>query len=597
MAASPYEAGQGVVTVRVRSSAGAVPEDLPLVSLRVRRAANRLPTARIELLDGDMAKGEFALCDGAAFKPGAQLSISAGYGEAEPTLLFEGVVVGQGLRIDDDNRSCLVVECRDKAVGMTVGRRNANHADQTDSEVISSLIGAHGLTADVKRTGHKHQTLAQHFCTDWDFVLARAEANGLLVAVHDGTVAVQPPKVSGAAALTVQYGRDLIEFEADLDACSQLKQAQGVSWDPAAQAVLQGTAAQPAALNAQGNLDSAELAKVIGLADFWLQAGAAQSRDSLDTWASAQQLKAGLARLRGRMRFQGHAAPRVGGLIELKGVGQRFSGPVLVTMLEHEIGHGNWLTDVGFGLSPHWFTARSDVAAPPAGGLLPPVAGLQVGVVMKLDACPDGEPKIQVKLPVLQATNEGIWARLAQPFASDSFGTFFLPEVGDEVLLGYFSDDPSHPVVLGSLYSSKRKPPHELKAPNDVKAIVTRSRHRIEFDEKDKIITITTPGENKVVLDDKDKSILLSDMNGNTVRLGTAGIALDSPKDITCTAKGGITLDAVGAVKVQSKADVTAQGLNVGCKGQVAFKAEGAASAELSASGQTTVRGAMVMIN
>ena len=190
-----------------------------------------------------------------------------------------------------------------------------------------------------------------------------------------------------------------------------------------------------------------------------------------------------------------------------------------------------------------------------------------------------------------------VWARVAKLYASESFGAFFLPEVGDEVLLGYFNADPSHPVVLGSLYSSKRKPPYELGASNDIKAIVTRCKHRIEFDEKDKIITITTPAENKVVISDKDKSILLSDQNGNTVKLDPGGIALDSPKEITCTAKGGITLDAVGAVNISSKADVKAQGLNVNCQAQVGFVAKGTASAELSASGQTTVQGAMVMIN
>ncbi len=596
MSTSPSADGKGLVRFGVQSGGEDVSERIALLSLTIRRAANKVPTARLVLRDGDMPRRTFPLCDDELFKPGALLAISAGY-EKEDSPIFEGVVTSQGLSIDNDGGACLVVDCHDKAVAMTVGRRNANHVDQTDSAVMQTLIGHYGLKADVEATEHEHRVVAQHFCTDWDFMLARAEANGQLVMVQDGTVAVRQPKASGEAVLTVEYGRDLIEFEAELDARSQLTATQGFAWDPANQALLQGTSAGPAALARQGDLDSATLARVIGLDSFVLQAGAPQSRDSLDAWAKAQQLKAALARVRGRVRFQGHAAARVGSLIELKGVGERFSGLVMVTAVEHEVSAGNWLTEVRFGLAPQWFTARPDVAAPPAAGLLPPVAGLQVGVVMKLDACPDGEPKIQVKVPVLQASKEGIWARLAKPFASESFGLFFLPEIGDEVLLGYFNDDPSHPVVLGSLYSSKRKPPYELQAANDIKAIVTRSKHRIEFDDKDKIVTITTPGQNKVVLSDKDKSILLSDMNGNTVRLGTDGIALDSPKDIKCTAKGGITLDAMGTVSISAKADVKAQGMNVTCQGQVGFKAEGAASAELSASGQTTVRGAMVMIN
>ncbi|PTT87718.1 Rhs element Vgr protein, partial [Pelomonas sp. HMWF004] len=377
----------------------------------------------------------------------------------------------------------------------------------------------------------------------------------------------------------------------------QYGSAQAISWDLKTQAALEGTAADPATLPEQGDLDSSTLAEVIGLEKLRLQAGAPQQQDMLTQWAKAQQVKSGLARVRGQLSFQGSAKAQVGGLIELQGVGSRFNGTVFVTGLRHHIEDGNWTTEADFGLDPDWFCARPDVQAPPAGALLPPVSGLQIGVVMKLDADPAGENRIQVKVPVLQAETEGIWARLMQGHASSGFGSFFLPEVGDEVVLGYFAGDPSHPVVLGSLYSSSRKPPYDLAAPNDTKALVTRCKHKLEFDEKDKVITLTTPGGNCVVLSDKDKSILLEDQNGNTVKLSSSGIALDSPKDISLTAKGGITLDAVNAISLTAKADVKASGMNVSCEGQIGFTAKGNATAELSASGQTTVKGALVMIN
>jgi len=152
-------------------------------------------------------------------------------------------------------------------------------------------------------------------------------------------------------------------------------------------------------------------------------------------------------------------------------------------------------------------------------------------------------------------------------------------------------------VILGSLYSSSRQPAYAIEAENNLKALVTRCLAKIEIDDKDKVITITTPANNKIVISDKDKSIVLEDQTSNKVTLDTGGITLDSPKDIKLTAKGSMTLDAVGAVSISSKADVKAAGLNVACEAQVGFTGKGAASAELSASGQTTVKGAMVMIN
>jgi uncharacterized protein involved in type VI secretion and phage assembly len=238
------------------------------------------------------------------------------------------------------------------------------------------------------------------------------------------------------------------------------------------------------------------------------------------------------------------------------------------------------------------------VANPLAAGRLPGVQGLHVGVVLKLDGDPAGESRIKVSVPVMGAAQDGVWARLAQFHASNAFGALFIPEVGDEVVLGFFDADPAHPVVLGSLYSSSQHPPpYAFAAGNNTKAVVTRTKLKVEFDEEKKVITIQTPAVNKIVLSDEGKSILLEDQNGNTVRLDQAGIALDSPKDIKLTAKGGITLDALNAIQITAKADVKASGLNVSCDAQVGFAAKGAATAELSAAGQTTVKGALVMIN
>jgi len=110
-------------------------------------------------------------------------------------------------------------------------------------------------------------------------------------------------------------------------------------------------------------------------------------------------------------------------------------------------------------------------------------------------------------------------------------------------------------------------------------------------------LTVTTPSNNKIVLNDKDKCILLSDQNGNLVKLSDAGIVLDSAHDIQITAKKGIKMDATNAIVVSSKADIEITGLNVTCEAKAGLKAKGTASAELSASGQTTVKGALVQIN
>ncbi len=597
MADSPNLDGGGVLKLSLFCDGSPIDEDIPVVSVNVNKAINKVPFAKIVLLDGDMPGQDFPVSNSDQFKPGAEIKINAGYDDDEETI-FEGVVIRHGIKVSGDNYSRLVVECRDKAVAMTVGRKNANYIDSKDSDVITTLIGNYaGLTAEVSASTTQYSELVQHYSTDWDFMLSRAEINGMLVFVDGAKVSVAPPDGTKAAVLQVTYGEDLMEFSADLDARSQLTSVETVGWDPTKQAVVSEEAAGKA-IGASGNIASAELAKVIGLDKFRLQSTVPLESSVLSDWAKAQQVKSALARIRGRMKFQGSAKASIGDMIELVGVGERFSGNVFVSTVEHDISNGQWTTRADFGMSDNWFAEQRDLITPPASGLLPGVEGLQIGVVMKLDGDPVNEFRIQVKLPVMAAAEEGVWARLANLYATEGMGAFFIPEIGDEVVLGYLNNDPNHPVVLGSLYSSKRASSYELSAENYIKALVTKAELKIEFDDEKKIITIVTPGENKVVLNDDEKSILLEDQNGNKVELGESGITLDSPKDINITAQGGINIEAMDAIAISSSGgDVTAEGLNVSLTAQVGFTAEGSATAELSASGQTTVKGAMVMIN
>jgi uncharacterized protein (DUF2345 family) len=128
-------------------------------------------------------------------------------------------------------------------------------------------------------------------------------------------------------------------------------------------------------------------------------------------------------------------------------------------------------------------------------------------------------------------------------------------------------------------------------------SIVTSGGLRLLFDDDRKEITVVTPGNNRITLSDEAKSISLQDSNGNSVLLSPDGIRLDSPMDIVFNARGRIALSAVGEIALKATQDVKVSGLNVTNTAQVGFTGKGNATAELSASGQTTVKGGIVMIN
>jgi len=596
MTPSPLTGSDDVLAFTITCDGIPLPDNVQVVSIDTNHSANRIPSAIITVLDGDLPNAAFPVADKGNFKPGTLVVISAGYGlTVKP--IYSGVVVRHSVKINSDNDARLVIECRDKALAMTVGRKNANHIDKTDDQIISALISGYaGLSAAVDSTAIAYKELVQYYVTDWDYMMARAEVNGLLVMVDAGKVTVAAPAASAAPVLTLTYGTDIIEFEAELDARRQVASVTATSWDLATLAVLEQTA-KPLTLTGQGDTTAATLAAVLDAGDFGLQTAAPLDGASLAAWAKAQQTKAALARIRGRMLFQGSELAKPGVLITLAGVGAHFNGNVIASNVIHRVAQGSWTTEVEFGMPSYWFADEHRLHAPEASGWTAGIAGLHIGLVLKLDADPEGQYKILVSMPLMKASTAGVWARLSTFYGSAGFGAFVIPEVGDEVILGFFNNDPSCPVILGSLYSSKHQPPYELTAENNSKALVTRSKLKMEFDDDKKVITFITPGNNKVVISDDAQSILLQDQNNNKVELSPSGILLDSPKDITIKAAGKVSISAVQNVEVTAMADVMVSGTNINNTAKIGFVARGAATAELSAAGQTTVKAALVLIN
>lgn len=598
-APSPSTSSGDLATFTIKVDGQAINSTFQVASIQTNVAVNRVPRARIVVYDGSPAEATFPISSGATFVPGKNLSIALGY-DGKETLVFEGVIVKQALEINRYSASRLVVDVYDRALSMTLERKNAIYENTTDSALIGNLIGGHkGLSKSLTSTTTTHEKLVQYYASDWDMMLTRAEANAFVVIVENAKITVAPPDTSQAPVLDVSFGDSVLELEASLDASQQFKSSaiKSYAWNADKQALLEaGPSAVP--VSEPGDLSSAELAKVFDVKTYLQQTGAMIDEGSLRAWSSAELLKSKLAKIRGVVSFKGSSKVAVGKTITLDGLGGRFNGKVWVSGVEHRVSEGAWTVRVSFGLSPDWFAAEAkDIAAPAASGLLPPVAGLQTGIVKQIDNDPQGEYRVLVSLPLLQAGSKGVWARLATMYASSGVGDFFYPELGDEVVVAFMNDDPRFPVIVGSVYSKKHKPPLTPDAKNSKKAIVTRSKLTISFDETDKVIEISTPGKHVIKLDDKAGSISISDSNKNSLTLSKNGIELDSASDVTIKAKGNVKIDAGANVQIAGKANVTLDGSQVAAKAKAKFSAQGSGTAELKSTGILTIQGSLVKIN
>ncbi|HEY9113932.1 MAG TPA: phage baseplate assembly protein V, partial [Bacteroidales bacterium] len=184
--------------------------------------------------------------------------------------------------------------------------------------------------------------------------------------------------------------------------------------------------------------------------------------------------------------------------------------------------------------------------------------------------------------PVIDPNDEGIWSRISTLDAGENRGSFFRPEIGDEVLVAFINGDPRDAVVIGMLNSSAKPAPLPTSDDNHEKGFVSRSEMKFIFNDDKKSITAETPSGNKLVISEEDKGITLEDENGNKIVMNQDGITIESAKDLILKSTANTELES---------------GTNFTLKGGTQLKLEGQAGTEVSSSGIVEIKGSLIKIN
>lgn len=552
-----------------------------LVGISISTEIGKIPQAEVVLNDGSLSKRTFEISSTDHFIPGTELEIKAGYQQTNKSL-FKGVVVKHGIRTTLSQNSTLTIELKHALYKAALTRKSGIFMKQKDSDTLDSILGKYAGEKSVDDTQTEHLQMVQMNCTDWDFINLRAEANNLLVLPKLEKTELKKPDTSADEKVTLEFGVSLIEADLELDNRVAFEDFEGQTWDVAEQEI---SLASPTitGLSETGNLPASDLSTKAKHETYVVRNGASLVGNELIGVLNAQKSRSLLSKIRGVVKCEGTSEIQIGDMVKLAGLGNRFNGKAFVTGVMHDIAPGRWFTTLQIGLNPDAFLDRfTDVNEKPAGGLLPAVNGLQIGVVSKIVAEQD-EPNILVKIPITTAQEEGVWARVARLDAGSKRGAIFHPEENDEVILGFVNDDPRQAVILGMLNSSKNAVPDELKAAeeNPVKGFITKGELKLLFDDKKGIITIQTP-QGKVVIDDDQKSITIDDKsNKNSITLSKKGIEIECDKDLTISARGNIKI----------------KGKKVEIKASGSLSAEGSGGASLKSNGVTEIKGTTVNIN
>lgn len=204
---------------------------------------------------------------------------------------------------------------------------------------------------------------------------------------------------------------------------------------------------------------------------------------------------------------------------------------------------------------------RLDLLESPADRESVRINGVVAGIVTD-NKDPQGLGRVKVKVPSLSNEEIGPWARVATLMAGDQRGTFFLPEIDDEVLIAFEFGDVARPYVLGALWNGKDKPPAtNSDGKNNLRFIKSRSGHLIRLDDTDgseKVEIIDKSGANKIVIDTSGKTITIEsdkDININApngkITLKATDVEIKTSSDAKIKAGGNLDMESSGSCDIK----------------------------------------------
>ena len=164
---------------------------------------------------------------------------------------------------------------------------------------------------------------------------------------------------------------------------------------------------------------------------------------------------------------------------------------------------------------------------------------------------PDGQGRVKVVLPWSPDNGSDryeAWARLATLMGGNNRGSWFIPDLNDEVLIVFEGGDPRRPYVIGGLWNGSDSPPESMDGGgnNFLKVLRSRNGVTVTLDDNDgqEQMILETPGGQKVTLKDGPGAVEIIDSNGNSVKLETSGITVNASAKVTVNAGGQVEISA-----------------------------------------------------
>ncbi len=540
---------------------------------------------------------EFKWVDDDMLKLGKEVEISAKAGESaggDQGLLMKGEIAALEPNFSVEGKTTMLVRGYNKAHRLHRGKQSRTFLKIKDSDLAQKIAGEVGLSATVDATSITHEYVLQNNQTNMEFLQTRAERLGYQVFAAEGKLYFKKGTAKLGKGPDLVFGDELRSFRPVVAATHQADKVVVRGWDPGKKKAIKSQVApsiKQGGIKKTGGQEAKSAFK---------KAEAVVVNKPVATVNEAKALAEGLANDIGGEFIQaegvcfGNPKIKAGYTVTIKGVGKRFSGQYFVTSAIHT--HNERGYETRFIISGRQPNTASHLLAAANGhaagrGLM---QGLAIGIVTNIKNTKKDWGYVKVKYPWLGDNIESDWIRMSGPGAGLERGMYWLPEVNDEVVIGFEHGDVHLPYIIGGLWNGKDKPPVAIgKAVGsdgkvDQRMLKSRSGHEVILNDtksKEQILLKSKSGH-ELMLDDasgKEQFVIKDKSGSNKMVIDSPknAITISSAKDLTLECKGKLTLDCTElAVTAKSKAAIKAN-----------------ATLSLEASAKSELKGAQVSIN
>ena len=528
------------------------------------------------------------------------------FNEKSTAWLIEGEITAIEAHFNEKSEAPIIIRGYDLSHRLHRGRHNRSFLNQTDSEIakeIAKEMKIKVVAANFDDSNIRHEYVCQQNQTNMEFLRSRAAAIGYELFIQGDELHFEKPKKD--ATLQLKWGVDLTGFSTRVTSAEQVSAVEVRSWDYGNKKVMSSIASSEKVVTATGNKKGSSTSTKFDFSPpkITVVDRPVGSQKQADVMAQALCDELGGEFVYADAKSDGNPLIRPRKVVNLSGMGEQFSGDYYITETRHVFEQRIYKTE--FSVRGLRTGNLLSTLAPPVH--LQPGQTFLVGIVTD-NKDPNDWGRVKVMFPTLTDKHASHWARLVALGAGSMRGCHWVPEINDEVLVGFEHGDIHRPYVIGGVWNGKDAPSEKISdslksGKVRLRTLKSRTNHILQFVEEDsgtskagvlvksskghqiylndseEYIEIKSKKDHQITLDDRNNCIKVKTTNGHQITLD------DRQACINIETTGGHTI----------KLDDRGLSIAISSQGNLSIKAVG--NIEIKANGTITINGALISLN